>query len=118
MTIPIDTQKPRGYHRLANLMGHYPEAAIFRRFGALNTIHLLSLQAELIDLQVQFRDICAEDDRMGDPDEQEFSTFFRKLRACEDSLQYDMLKDIRAKLREYSMSLYIQVLLTAMLTLV
>lgn len=99
----MSNQKPRGYHRLADLMGHYPEAAIFRRFGALNAIHLLSLQAELIDLQVQFRDICAEDDSMGNSDEKEFSTYFRKLRESEDSLQYDMLNKIRAKLREYSM---------------
>jgi hypothetical protein len=98
--------EPQGYHRLADLMGRYPETAIFRRFGALNAITLLSLQAELIDLQVQFRDICAEDDRIGDPNEQEFSTYFRKLRESDDSLQYEMLKTIRAKLHEYSMCLY------------
>ncbi|KAG9744648.1 hypothetical protein KCU73_g8084, partial [Aureobasidium melanogenum] len=94
--------EPQGYHRLADLMGQYSETAIFRRFGALNAITLLSLQAELIDLQVQFRDIWAEDDRSNDPDEQQFSTYFRKLRESGDSIQYEMLQEIRAKLREYN----------------
>lgn len=94
--------EPQGYHRLADLMGQYSETAIFRRFGALNAITLLSLQAELIDLQVQFRDIWAEDDRSDDSDEQQFSTYFRRLRESGDSIQYEMLQEIRAKLREYS----------------
>ncbi|KAH0000756.1 hypothetical protein KCU78_g15219, partial [Aureobasidium melanogenum] len=94
--------EPQGYHRLADLMGQYSETAIFRRFGVLNAITLLSLQAELIDLQVQFRDIWAEDDRSDDSDEQQFSTYFRKLRESGDSIQYEMLQEIRAKLREYN----------------
>jgi len=96
-------EEPRGYHRLADLMGHYPEAAIFRRFSSLNMLNLLSLQAELIDLQVQFRDIWAEDEDSPDDTEKAFSTYFHKLRNSEDSHQLMMLLDIRKKLYEYSM---------------
>lgn len=103
MTAPANAE-PRGYHRLADLMGHYPEAAIFRRFGSLNMLNLLSLQAELIDLQVQFRDIWAEDEGSPDDCEKQFSTYFRTLRKSEDSLQFTMLLSIREKIKEYSMS--------------
>jgi hypothetical protein len=103
MTAPAHAE-PRGYHRLADLMGHYPEAAIFRRFGSLNMLNLLSLQAELVDLQVQFRDIWVEDEGSPDDSEKQFSTYFRTLRKSEDSLQFTMLLDIRKKLQEYSMS--------------
>ncbi|KAI6910507.1 hypothetical protein KC318_g2947 [Hortaea werneckii] len=92
----------KGYHRLADLMGHYPETAIFRRFGALNMLNLLSLQAELIDLQVQFRDIWVEDDASVDLDEKDYSTYFRKLVKSETSLQYEMLLEVRKKLQEYN----------------
>lgn len=101
MTAPGHSE-PRGYHRLANLMGHYPEAAIFRRFNSLNMLNLLSLQAELVDLQIQFGDMCAEDDESTDVDEKEFSTYFRKMRNSADSLQYETLLDIRRKLNDYS----------------
>jgi hypothetical protein len=83
-------------------MGHYPEAAIFRRFSSLNILNLLSLQAELVDLQVQFRDLCAEDDESNDSSENQYSTYFRRLRGSEDSLQYEKLLEIRKKLNEYS----------------
>ena len=94
--------EPQGYHRLADLMGHYPEAAVFRRFGALNMLNLLSLQAELVDLQVQFRDLWAEDDVSTDLSEKQFSTYFRVLRNSENSLQYEKLLEIRQKLQQYS----------------
>ncbi|KAK0728798.1 hypothetical protein B0T26DRAFT_748959 [Lasiosphaeria miniovina] len=42
---------PTGYARLASLMGAHPETAIVRRFGSLNTLNLLYLQAELTDLE-------------------------------------------------------------------
>jgi hypothetical protein len=85
-------------------MGHYPEAAISRRFRCLNMLNLLSLQAELIDMQVRFRDIWDEDERSTEENESQFSTYFRKLWKSEDSLQHTMLLDIRRKLVEYSTS--------------
>lgn len=103
----MNSASPQGYHRLADLMGHYSEAAIFRRFGSLNMLTLLSLQAELIDLQAQFRDMCAEDDGSDDPSEKRFSTYFRVLRGAENSIQYETLLDIRKKLQEYSKFRYL-----------
>ena len=57
---PSGAPKPRGYPRLAALMGSYQETAIFRRFGKLNMLNLLSLQAELTDLEVQLENIVQE----------------------------------------------------------
>ncbi|KAF2725246.1 hypothetical protein K431DRAFT_300152 [Polychaeton citri CBS 116435] len=105
MAAQAQDSSPRGYHRLADLMGHYPETAIFRRFGSLNMLNLLSLQAELIDLQIQFRDIWAEDDISMDLNEKEYSTYFRKLMRSETSLQHEMLLAIRKKLHEYNTAL-------------
>jgi hypothetical protein len=100
-TAPVPTE-PRGYHRLADLMGHYPEAAILRSFGSLNMLNLLSLQAELVDLEVQFRDIWVDDDNSPDDSEKQYSTSFRQLHHSGDSIQFKMLLDIRKKLSEYS----------------
>ena len=65
-TIPLDNFKPRGYHKLASLMGPNPDVAIFRRFGALNMLNLMSLQVELVDLEAQLSDIAREDDTSDD----------------------------------------------------
>lgn len=97
--------RPRGYHRLADLMGPYQETAIFRRFGPLNMLNLLSLQAELVDMEVEFRDIWADDEQSSVFDEKNFSTYFRNLRQSEgnpNDEQVRMLQRIRQKLHEYS----------------
>ncbi|CAD0089284.1 unnamed protein product [Aureobasidium mustum] len=90
------TQKPQGYHRLADLMGRYPETAIFRRFSSLNMINLLSLQAELIELRENCEDVWAKDGGLDNIDEEKLSTFLK------DSSQYKLLLKLRKKLREYS----------------
>lgn len=98
--------KPQGYHKLAVLMGTLcDEAAIFRRFGALNMVNLLSLQAELVALQVDFQDICHEDDHSNDPTDRLFSSCFRTLRNSNGAVndeQWQKLLVIRRKLSEYS----------------
>lgn len=97
----------QGYHKLATLMGNYRRVAIFRRFGALNMLNLLSLQAELVELEVHFKDVCAEDNESNDPVEQNFSKYFHELRKSENKAndeQYQMLLTLRKKLQEYSMS--------------
>lgn len=42
---------PPGYPKLAALMNLIPETCIFRRFGTLNSLNLLYLQAELTDIE-------------------------------------------------------------------
>lgn len=93
-----------GYHQLAELMGPYQEAAIFRRFGPLAMMNLLSLQAELVELHAEFRKICQDNDHSADPVEKNFSKYFRDLRESEGGgkdHQYQMLMQIRSKLNEY-----------------
>lgn len=46
-----------GFRALAKLMTDYPEAAQFWTYSELNTLNLLRLQAELQDLEVQFKEI-------------------------------------------------------------
>lgn len=84
------------------MAGPYPEVAIFRRFGELNTLNLLSLQAELISMQATFKAICKRDD----VDNEKFATSFYQLNQSAGNAnddQYQMLMRIREKLREYSM---------------
>ena len=108
MQTPVaGAQSSKGYHRLAAMMGPYQETGIFRRFGPLNMINLLSLQAELIELNATFRNISAEDDGSSDANEKNFSSSFRALRESEGSPDFDhyqKLLEIRGKLREYSMA--------------
>ncbi|KAF3004794.1 hypothetical protein E8E13_002928 [Curvularia kusanoi] len=85
MTATNMAEPSKGYHRLADLMAKYTEAAIFRRFNDLNMMSLLSLQAELVDMQAQLREMWAEDDESHDAVEKQFSTYFQ----------------MRAKLQEY-----------------
>ncbi|KAF2164741.1 hypothetical protein M409DRAFT_25134 [Zasmidium cellare ATCC 36951] len=93
-----------GYHQLADLMGPYAEAAIFRRFGPLAMLSLLSLQAELVELDAEFRKICQEDDQSVNEADKNFSKYFRALRRSEEggtAHQYEKLMEIRSKLNEY-----------------
>ena len=84
-------------------MGPRPEAAIFRRFGSLTAINLLSLQAELIDLEVQLRDTWKEDDESPDPDVQLYSVDFWTLHRSKspNNLQLELLLRSRDKLQQY-----------------
>jgi hypothetical protein len=93
---------PFGYHRLADLMGRHSETAIFGRFGDLNMLNILSLQAELLHLRLQFRENWDEDDRSTIGDEKYYSSYFLKLMQAEDSIQMGYLTQIREKLHLYS----------------
>ena len=97
----------RGYSKLATLMGAHHETTIFRRFGKLNMLNLLSLQAELTDLEVKFENIRKEDEDSGDEFRMLYAVDFREMRDHANdanNLQWQMLLDIRAKLQEYSIT--------------
>lgn len=51
-----------GYDELSELLGSFPEHAIFRRFGPLSAQVLLSLQAELTHVQDDL-EVIAEHER-------------------------------------------------------
>lgn len=103
------TEKPtlEGYPKLARLMSLSRQTAIFRRFGELNMITLLRLQAELVDLEHQLQDLRDEDAQSKDPVRMSYIKDFRLMRdflESGDSLQYELLVTIGDKLREYSIT--------------
>lgn len=71
-----------GYREIAHLMAYKNSPfAIFRRFGQLNMLNLLCLQAELMELQSEFRDVCEEDDKQKvDTDAHKFAYSFVRMR--------------------------------------
>lgn len=104
-TVDSNIMDTNGYHKLAHLMTLAPEAALFRRFGFLNTMNLLRLQAELHDMEEKLVDVWKEDYDSGDPIRMAYAGDFRIMRDYVedgDTTQYDLLNDIGAKLKEYS----------------
>lgn len=98
----VTSAKPwtaKGYPRLAQLMGAYTEVAIFRRFGSLNTLSVLSLQAELVELEDKYKQ-CVERDNQSE-NSRDLSEDFYTLHES-NSGQKDLLDKIRVKLKEYS----------------
>ncbi|TEA19946.1 hypothetical protein C8034_v004271 [Colletotrichum sidae] len=104
--------QPRGYARLANLMAKEKDVAIFRRFDNLNLLSLLSLQAEIVQLEVELRIAMRADEDFGGSstaspqvsghhvDTSVYSGNFRLSRQA-DSRQYQILDKIRGKLKDY-----------------
>jgi hypothetical protein len=101
-----------GYPKLSRLMASYPEAAIFRRFGALNAEKLLYLQAELQDLEIALRKQQKEDLASNRRDRILYSRDWWTLKesgAAEaeegnDGRQWELVLKIRKKLKEYGES--------------
>ena len=88
-------------------MGTHPETAILRRFGALNALNLLYLQAELTNLENALH--CEEkaNQESGHVDRVLYSTDWETLRnsvTAEDGNpgQWNTMLEIRKKLEEYS----------------
>jgi hypothetical protein len=103
--VPADG-KPLGYHKLAALMGKSRQMCIFRRFGKLTILNLLSLQAELVKLEDQLQHWREVDDRSSDPAEQKYSSYFYGLQMSEkkdNNKQWKALMATRKKLTEYRM---------------
>ena len=94
------------YPRLSEFMGLWPEVAIFRRFGALNTQNLLFLQAEIAHLERELQIIREREEKR--EDERGLlaqRSWFELSQAMEDGAacpQWAVIQDIRSKLSEYS----------------
>lgn len=54
-------QRPKGYPMLAGLMGRRPQMGIYRRFAYLNAQNLLYMQAELVVLENQLKEVQDQD---------------------------------------------------------
>jgi hypothetical protein len=94
------------YPRLSEFMGLWPEVAIFRRFGALNTQNLLFLQAEIAHLErelqlIREREEKREDER-GLLAQRSWFELSQASEDGEDCPQWAIIQDIRSKLTEYS----------------
>ncbi|EXJ91862.1 hypothetical protein A1O3_00412 [Capronia epimyces CBS 606.96] len=76
MTCPNLPADQKGYHRLATLMTRDESLAIFRKYDFANAISLLSLQAEVQELEAEFLDQCRRDKATDRP----FSNSFKTLR--------------------------------------
>jgi hypothetical protein len=105
-TTSIPLHDITGYPKLADYMGRYNDVAIFRRFRTLNMLNLLSLQAELVDLEVKYRQACSEDDGdLANDDARNLTRSFLSLRESGqdgNTAQFDYLEEIKKKLKEYS----------------
>lgn len=99
---PVKVSNDHGYPKLANLMGNYPDHAIFRRFGRLSTLNIMRLQAELVYLEAELKS-CQR--KYGgdywDGARQTSSTSFEFLsQYCPEQL--DIMKRSSKVLQEYS----------------
>ncbi|KAI1813470.1 hypothetical protein GGS20DRAFT_586496 [Poronia punctata] len=74
--------EPSGYHRLAAIMQQDESLAIFRRFQDINMLLLMSLQAEILDLQFWLRHRSSEDESTDSP----LPRVFRELRLSHQRL--------------------------------
>lgn len=95
---------PAGHPKLASLMGLIPEIAVFRRFGFLNKLNLLHMQAELKYLEDKLIKIQQRDSRsLGIENRYARDSYWLRESDGGDNRQSELLLDIRIKLEKYSM---------------
>ena len=96
-----------GYLNLSAIMASNDSFAIFRRFGDLNMLNILCLQAELTNLRAEFLDLVlasAKKDPYSDrnffknKNPIDFNAFIKEG----PSSQREVFEKIRTKLKEYS----------------
>lgn len=93
---------------MAALMGDFQDVAIFRRFGSLTMFNLMSMQAELIEIEEKLHIRQLQDDT-AHGDANQYSTTFPALRDSKKSKEGDLdhpnqkvlLEVSRQKLIEY-----------------
>ena len=102
-----------GYPKLACHMGTYPECAIYRRFGSLNSQNLLYFQSELTHLERKLRRLEATDLASTEGNRSNYSKDWYWLNNSvfeENSEQLETIRAIRGMLKEYSQffGIYVQ----------
>ena len=114
-----------GYLRLAEMMGSFPDIAIFRRFGGLSALNLLYYQAELVYLERELVYLSQKDAHSSDGDRRKYQRDWWLLhqatqaQECVESRnnQYKKFLQIRELLERYRMVLSqgpLELLLTAL----
>jgi hypothetical protein len=97
-----------GYAKIASLMSHHHELAIFRRFGTFNLQNLLYLQAELTHLEEDLKEVVKKD--QADPGRFFYTKHWYSLANSEDGEekeQWGKVLQIREKLKEYSRGIFL-----------
>ncbi|KAK9489275.1 hypothetical protein V1508DRAFT_74451 [Lipomyces doorenjongii] len=82
----------RGYKRLADFMAWEPSTAIFPRFRSANLLNLLSLQAEVSQLEEQLLNLMKRDDQDPNLQRRFYSTNWSVLQADQDGRNEQRLK--------------------------
>ena len=95
-----------GHAKLVSFMGRYPETTVFRRFGTLNIQNLLYLQAQILELEVKFRQEALSDVESNDEARQLSSKDWFLLYACSKkeggSTTRQTFLELRDCLKQYS----------------
>ncbi|KAF4626805.1 hypothetical protein G7Y89_g11347 [Cudoniella acicularis] len=91
-----------GHAKVAKLMSRHPELAIVRRFGQLNIQNLLYLQAELVHLEAEHRQLAEQDQSKSETADHAKDWFALSQSDVGDAGQWEKLLEIRAKLKEYN----------------
>lgn len=99
-----------GYRRVAELFASEPNLAIVRRFGHLNSLNLLYLQAELVKLEDDLKYWADQDDNSSDSRRRDYRHSWRSLSkglvdegpANRNNQQLQIVRRMRALLKEYS----------------
>ncbi|KAE8450289.1 hypothetical protein EG329_006717 [Mollisiaceae sp. DMI_Dod_QoI] len=108
MSIPLadlSSSPIEGYPKLACHMETYPEYAIYRRFGSLNSQNLLYFQAELTHLERKLRRLEAADHASAEGNRSKYSKDWYWLNNSifeETSEQLETVHAIRSKLKDYN----------------
>lgn len=96
-----------GYAKIAQLMHRNPEYRVIRKFERLQIEDLLLLQAQLTELEIELRDIVADDVVAQTHEAQRYHADWWYLsRSSEFGNEKQLQKrlEIRRKLREYGVS--------------
>ncbi|EON64338.1 hypothetical protein W97_03569 [Coniosporium apollinis CBS 100218] len=106
-----------GYPRLGTYMGLIPEVAILRRFGDLNAQNLLYLQAEIVHLERELRELELADSLSTIGRKPQYAVDWFWLSRSEldgDQKQWNKFCNIREKLREYNEAIIQQATIAAL----
>jgi hypothetical protein len=101
----ISASTMEGYPQISQLMYQHPELAIMRKFGNLNMLNMLHMQAELMHLEERYYKLSKTDEECSSRAYRSRDWWSLTRLDCDGKReQWDALCEIREKLREYSIS--------------
>lgn len=106
-TAAAPTWQRQGYPKLAALMSYYPNTRILRKFGELQFLSLMMIQAKLQDLETEYHRICEEDDAARGTNREKLSSSFLALSVATGEDQKRILEEIKNTILDYSTRAYI-----------